>query len=59
MDFVLNLIFPALGALVCGYVWMSLTAKAKFVGFGWMALGVIYLAVLTRGFRLPPRSFEL
>jgi amino acid transporter len=59
MDFVLNLIFPALGALVCGYVWMSLTAKAKLVGFGWMALGVIYLAVLTRGFRLPPRSFEL
>ncbi len=55
-DFITNLVFPALGALVCAYIWMSLTDKAKLVGFGWLALGAIYLAVLTRGFRIPPKS---
>jgi putrescine importer len=53
-----NLLFPLAGALVCSYVWMSLTGKAKLVGFGWLLLGVLYLAVLTRGFRVPPKKLE-
>ena len=53
-----NLVFPALGALVCGYVWMSLTTKAKLVGFAWLGLGLLYLGVITRGFRIPPRSLR-
>jgi hypothetical protein len=24
------------------------------VGFGWLAIGVLYLAVITRGFRISP-----
>ncbi len=52
-----NLISPMLGALVCGYVWMSLSRNAKWVGFGWLALGAAYLAVITRGFRVKPKSF--
>ncbi|MGH9662950.1 MAG: APC family permease [Bryobacteraceae bacterium] len=48
-----NLIFPAIGALICLYIWMSLTSKAKLVGFGWLGLGLLYLLVLTRGFREP------
>ena len=55
-EFWTNLVFPALGALVSSYVWMSLTNMAKIVGFAWLGLGVIYLAVLTRGFRVPPKS---
>jgi amino acid transporter len=56
-----NLVFPLFGALACSFVWMSLTNKAKLAGFGWLAVGVIYLAVVTRGFRLAPgalRSLE-
>ncbi len=56
MRFLTNLVFPALGALVCSYVWMNLTTKAKLVGFAWMGLGVVYLAVITKGFRVPPKS---
>ncbi len=56
MDFATNLVFPALGALVCAYIWMSLTEKAKIAGFAWLAIGTIYLAVVTRGFRRPPRA---
>jgi putrescine importer len=58
--FLFNLLFPLLGALVCSYVWMNLTTKAKIVGFLWLTAGAIYLAVLSRGFRNPPKqlSFE-
>jgi amino acid transporter len=54
-----NLVLPALGVLVCAYVWMSLSPKAMLVGFCWLAIGVVYLAILTRGFRTPPRVLEL
>jgi amino acid transporter len=51
-----NLLFPLMGTLVCSFLWLNLTAKAKLAGFGWLALGVVYLAILTRGFRLEPKS---
>ncbi|MFN7997473.1 MAG: APC family permease [Bryobacteraceae bacterium] len=53
-----NLLFPLSGALVCSYVWLNLSLKARVAGFGWLALGVIYLAVLTRGFRVQPASLS-
>jgi len=53
-----NLLFPLAGAMVCGYVWMSLTGKAKLVGFLWLLVGMVYLAILTRGFRVPPKKLE-
>jgi len=56
--FFTNLVFPALGALVCTYVWMSLTVKARLVGFAWLAVGLVYLAAITRGFKLKPKSLE-
>ena len=56
---VFNLICPLLGALVCSYVWMSLTTKAKLVGFLWLLIGAAYLARLTKGFRLPPNDLGL
>lgn len=51
-----NLISPAIGAAVCLYLWMSLSGKAKIAGFIWLAIGVGYLAIITRGFRLAPKS---
>ena len=59
MQILTNLVFPLAGALTCGYVWISLTAKTKLVGFSWMLAGVIYLAILTRGFRVAPKKLEL
>ena len=51
-----NLVAPALGALVCSYLWMSLSDKAKIAGFVWLAIGGAYLAVITRGFRVAPQA---
>lgn len=49
------MILPIIAAAVCVYLWLSLTATAKIVGFSWLALGVVFLAVKTKGFReLPP-----
>lgn len=51
-----SLIFPLTGALLCFYIWLNLSPKAQLAGFVWLGGGLIYLAILTRGFRLPPRS---
>jgi putrescine importer len=53
-----NLVFPLAGALVCSYIWLNLSPKAQLAGFGWLACGLIYLGILTRGFRLAPRSLN-
>ncbi len=53
-----NLVFPLAGALVCGYVWLNLSGKAQLAGFAWLACGIIYLAILTRGFRVAPRALS-
>ncbi len=54
-----NLVAPALGCLVCTAVWMSLNLRARVVGFGWLAIGLVYLAFLTRGFRVPLKPLDL
>ncbi len=51
-------LFPLAGAMVCAYVWLSLSSKAQMAGFGWLAFGVVYLAILTRGFPLAPQSLN-
>jgi amino acid transporter len=46
-----NLISPLAGACVCIYIWLNLSMHAKVVGFIWLAIGIVYLAILTRGFK--------
>lgn len=53
-----SLIFPLAGAMVCTYVWLNLSLKAHLAGFCWLGLGVTYLAVITRGFRIAPNTMS-
>ena len=53
-----NLVFPLAGAAVCGYIWLNLTWKAQLAGFGWLGAGVLYLAILTRGFKRLPGAIS-
>jgi putrescine importer len=55
-DVLANLIFPLAGALVCTKIWLNLSFKARLAGFCWLAVGAVYLAFVTRGFRIPPRA---
>ena len=54
-----NLVAPFCGAAACLYIWLSLTWKAQAAGFAWVLVGLIYLAVLTRGFRRKPVTLEI
>ena len=53
-----NLLIPLAGTLVCTYVWLNLSLKAHLAGFCWLGAGIVYLAVLTRGFRVQARTLE-
>ncbi|MFF2051218.1 APC family permease [Leifsonia sp. NPDC058194] len=51
-------LLPAVGFLLTVWLWTSLTATTFIVGLSWVAVGVIYLAVLTRGFRRKPPMMD-
>jgi putrescine importer len=48
---ILNLLPPLLGFLICLYIWLSLQTTAKLAGLTWLAIGLLYGAWKTRGFR--------
>lgn len=54
-----HLVFPALGFLVCLYLWLSLSWIAKIVGVSWLVFGLIYGAYKTHGFKKDLISFEV
>lgn len=45
-------VMPALGFIVTGWVWYGLDIMAKELGFVWIAVGIAYLAYITRGFKV-------
>lgn len=47
----INLWPPVLGFTICMYIWLSLRTPAKIAGGIWLAVGVVYAAYKTRGFR--------
>ncbi|SER60051.1 Amino acid permease [Propionibacterium cyclohexanicum] len=51
-------LLPALGALVVVLLLTQLDAAALIVGGCWLALGVVVLTYLTRGFRRPPPQMD-
>jgi putrescine importer len=55
----INFFPPLLGAGICLYIWLSLRTPAKIAGAAWLALGLIYGAIKTRGFRKNLIQFEI
>jgi putrescine importer len=50
-DAMIYLVPPAVGFLVCLYIWWSLRTPAKLAGAAWLLFGVIYAAWKSQGFR--------
>ena len=50
---------PALGFLICGFIWLNLSSKALVLGAVWMVAGITYGAIRTRGFRAELVTFEV
>ena len=53
-----NLAVPLLGFLICGFIWIHLSGPALMLGTVWMAAGIAYGAIRTRGFRSELVSFR-
>lgn len=54
-----SVIAPAIGATVDIWLLTNLDSKALVLGLVWLAVGICYLACLTRGFRTPPPELTL
>ncbi len=54
-DFFKYLVLPLIGACTLVVVFIFIDNTAKILGLAWLAIGLIYLAIKTKGFReLPP-----
>jgi amino acid transporter len=53
-----NLVVPLIGAAVDVWLLTNLDGIAIRLGLGWLALGILYLLYLTRGFRRPPPEMD-
>ena len=57
-ELVLFLIFPFIGLAADLWLMVSLDHLAIYLGLSWLAIGVVYLAVLTGGFRRQPPEMD-
>jgi amino acid transporter len=46
-----NLFVPVLGFGICLFIWLNLSQAAKLAGTGWIAAGIVYGAIRTKGFQ--------
>jgi putrescine importer len=53
------LVFPLIGFGVTVWVWTSMDKWTLVFGSSWMAIGIIYELILTRGWRKPPPALDL
>ena len=56
---IFDLVFPLVGFLVCGLLWYNLSNVALKLGVIWMAIGLAYGAIKTRGFRADLVNFDV
>ncbi|HEV2222333.1 MAG TPA: APC family permease [Candidatus Acidoferrales bacterium] len=53
-----NLVPPVLGFLICLFIWLHLGWQARVAGAIWMAAGIIYGAIKTKGFQRKLVQFD-
>jgi hypothetical protein len=54
LNFASYVVVPAVGALVCAYLLSQLDSNAITLGVSWLVLGIVVLALITRGFKAAP-----
>jgi len=59
-DSILYLVIPAIGIILCIWLWTSLSMLALTLGISWIVIGFLYLVYLTKAFKQSPPelSFE-
>lgn len=54
-----NIVLPAIGFLLTVYLWTQLSGLTVAVGLIWLAVGFVWLLLVTRGLRRPTPVLEL
>jgi putrescine importer len=54
-----DFVSPLLGFCICFFIWLNLSRPAKIAGTIWIAAGILYGAVRTKGFRPDLVTFEV
>jgi putrescine importer len=54
-----NIVLPATGFLLTVYLWFSLSKLTLVVGLIWLGAGLLWLLLVTRGFRRPTPVLDL
>ncbi|MDQ1129506.1 putrescine importer [Microbacterium sp. SORGH_AS 888] len=57
-DILSYIVLPVIGVGLTGLLWVNLDDHALVVGLIWTGIGLVYLLILTRGFRRPVVSFD-
>ena len=58
-NWLFDLVCPLLAFAFCLWIWLKLPTPAQVVGGIWCGVGIAYTAIMTRGFRNPPRMLDL
>lgn len=53
-----DLLLPLGGFAFCAMIWWNLNSLAKIVGGIWFVIGLTYIAITTKGFRLAPKFID-
>ena len=51
-------VMPTIGVIMTGILWANLHLDALIGGLIWAAIGLVYMIILTRGFRRPMAGFD-
>ena len=57
-ELILFLVFPVIGLLADVWLMVSLDHLAIYLGLVWLAIGLVYLGILTRGFSTQPPEMD-
>jgi putrescine importer len=54
-----DFVSPVLGFVICLFIWRNLSSKAMLLGAVWMAVGIAYGAIKTKGFQAELVKFDI
>jgi amino acid transporter len=57
-NFIRNLLLPFMGVGIIGFVWMGFDTITLIVGFSWLAIGIVYGAIKSKGYKVVPDAFK-
>ena len=58
MDLVNYLVYPLAGTLILLYVWSGFDHLTQILGFSWLAVGLVFGYIKSKGYKEVPDAFK-